>query len=215
MMTWGILDMTFGGDKLFTGRPSAVGAATGAVVGLVGITPACGYVTPMFSILIGLITALCCYFAPRLTRRMGIEDRLDCFAFHGVGGVVGALLTGLFADSRYTSPNTVSGSFFGNGPLFGTQIVGVLVTLTFSVIGTTIIYFILAGLAGLLKTELSIDDSITSIALDVSQHGEKAYFRQVGPLPSTAEKVAAAIKAGERDATSVVVATSDAPAAAE
>ena len=111
MMTWGGMEMVFGGETLFTGRASAVGAATGAVVGLVAITPACGYVTQMWSLFIGFITVVVCYFAPRLVRMMGIDDRLDCFAYHGVGGAMGALLTGLFATADWAPPNVVNGAF--------------------------------------------------------------------------------------------------------
>ena len=176
MMTWGGMEMVFGGEALFTGRASAVGAATGAVVGLVAITPACGYVTQMWSLFIGFITVVVCYFAPRLVRMLGIDDRLDCFAYHGVGGTMGALLTGLFATADWAPPNVVNGAFYGNGRQLGVQIVGVLVTLAMSIIGTSLIFFVLQLAAWGLKVDMRIADAHAG-ELDVSQHGEKAYYR--------------------------------------
>ena len=201
MMTWGGMEMVFGGEQLFTGRASAVGAATGAVVGLVAITPACGYVTQMWSLFIGFITVVVCYFAPRLVRLMGIDDRLDCFAYHGVGGTMGALLTGLFATADWAPPNAVNGGFYGNGRQFGVQIAGVLVTLAMSVVGTTVIFWVLQVTAWALKTDLRIPDAHLG-ELDVSQHGEKAYYRATRSMAAEApppaslkeEPAAAALK---------------------
>ena len=253
MMTWGLMEMVFGGDTLFTGRASAVGAATGAVVGLVAITPACGYVTQMWSLFIGFITVVVCYFAPRFVRLLGIDDRLDCFAYHGVGGTMGALLTGLFATADWAPPNVriqvegtgvreggplrrrthartrradartrapalvlavaqrpraphapplpppapqqvVNGGFYGNGKQFGIQIAGVLVTLAMSIIGTTIIFWVLQVAAWALKTDMRIPDAHAG-ELDVSQHGEKAYYRATRSMASEAPAAAAAAAA--------------------
>ena len=207
MMTWGGMEIVFGGETLFTGRASAVGAATGAVVGLVAITPACGYVTQMWSLFIGFITVVACYFAPRLVRMIGIDDRLDCFAVHGVGGIMGTLLTGLFATADWAPPNVVNGAFCepasplphsfppsfphrvsrraahaprpradGNGRLLGVQIAGLLVTLTMSVIGTTLIFFFLQLIAWAAKVDMRIADAHAG-ELDVSQHGCDAAVR--------------------------------------
>ena len=181
MMTWGGMEMIFGGDRLFTGRASAVGAATGAVVGLVAITPGCGYVTQMWSIFIGFFTVVVCYFGPRLVHMLGIDDRLDCFAYHGIGGATGAILTGLFATADWAPPNAVNGAFYGNGRQLGIQIVGVLVTFVYSVIGTTIIFWFLQIIAWALKMDMRISEAHAG-DLDVSQHGEKAYFRAARPF---------------------------------
>jgi len=187
MLSWGVMEMIFGGDTLFTGRASAVGAATGAVVGLVAITPACGYVTQMWSLFIAFFTVIVCFFSPRLVRLLGIDDRLDCFAFHGVGGAMGALLTGLFASADWAPPNVVNGGFYGNGRQFGVQIAGVLVTIFMSVVGTTVIFWFLQLVSWGLKVDLRIADAHAG-ELDVSQHGEKAYFRATRSMASEAPK---------------------------
>jgi Amt family ammonium transporter len=179
MVTWAFLEVAFGNldDGYFKGRPTAIGAATSCIVGLVGITPACAYVTPMWALGIGFLTAIPCFFAPRLVKYCGIDDRLDCFAFHGVGGITGALLTGLFATD-FAPPSTVRGAFYFNAPQFGIQIVGVLVTILLSIIGTTVIFYVMIALAYLLKTDIRIPEE-HSDDIDVSQHGETAYKANV------------------------------------
>ncbi len=179
MLTWGIMETAFNGDKWFAGRPTAVGAATGAVIGLVGVTPACGFVSNMWALFIGFFTVLVCFSAPRFIKaRLGVDDRLDVFACHGLGGIMGSLLTGLFA-SKETGGSFVDGGFYGDGGvLFGKQIVSILVTVAMSCITTTIIFWVLQGLAWALKTDIRIPED-TAHEVDVSQHGEKAYFRAV------------------------------------
>jgi ammonium transporter, Amt family len=179
MMTWGAMEVIFNGDKWFSGRPTAVGAAMGAVIGLVGVTPACGYVSSMWALFIGFFTVVVCFFAPRFVRFIGIDDRLDAFACHGVGGMVGSLLTGLFA-SKELGASAVDGGFFGDGGvLFGKQIVAILVTVAMSAVFTSLIYWFLVLVARVLfKTDIRIPDE-ASHEVDASQHGEKAYFRTV------------------------------------
>lgn len=101
MLAWALLEITFGEGGWFTGRPTAIGAATAAIVGLVGITPSAGLVSPMWAAFIGAYTAASVYAFPKLVRRLGFDDRLDTFAVHGIGGMVGSALTGLFMDTRY------------------------------------------------------------------------------------------------------------------
>jgi Amt family ammonium transporter len=190
MITWGVLEIVFNGENAwFAGRPTAVGAAVSAVIGLVGITPACGYVTQMWALFIGFATCCACFFAPKLLKRCGIDDRLDCFAFHGVGGIVGALLTGLFATTE-ARPNAVQGAFYKNAPQFGIQIVGVLVTVVMSVVGTSIIYAVMVALSKLFKTDFRIAEEHEH-DIDASQHGESAYTSP----QKTAERLAAAKEA--------------------
>lgn len=148
LFMWGVMETIFSGEKgYFTGRPTAVGAASGAIIGLVGITPACAFVTPMWSIFIGVVTCVCVFGAPAALKRVtGVDDTLDACAFHGVGGTVGSLLTGLVA---YNPDNmALTGAFYGDGGvLLGKQIVGVLVTILYCVIWTTAIFWTLQGVA--------------------------------------------------------------------
>jgi Amt family ammonium transporter len=142
MATWNLLEIAVSGTKWFNGRITAVGAACGVVAGLVGITPSAGFVTPMASIAIGAITAVGIYWVPKLVKIVKIDDRLDAFAFHGVGGIIGSLLTGLFANKEVNSGG-VDGAFYGTGELLGKQIVAILVTTVISVVGTTVIYWMI------------------------------------------------------------------------
>lgn len=156
------------------GRPTVVGTACGMVTGLVTITPACGYVSTMWSIFIGAFGSLVVIFTPAIARRLtGVDDRLDCFAFHGMGGITGALLTGLFATVS-ANPGGVDGAFYKNAPLYGKEIAAILVTVAFAVIGTSIIYWVLWGLAKAMGTEITIPRDLQA-NVDASQHGEKAY----------------------------------------
>lgn len=179
MVSWGMLEYIFGGDKWFGGRPTAVGAATGAIIGLVGVTPACGFVSNMWALFIGFFTVIPSYFLPTIIKhRLGIDDRLDVFACHGVGGIMGSLLTGLFATIEY-GDSFVNGGFYGDGGvLLGKQIVAILVTVTLSVIATSIIFWVLQLSAWALKTDIRIPENLQS-EVDASQHGEKAYFSAV------------------------------------
>jgi Amt family ammonium transporter len=97
LLTWLLL------EKFLRGKPTAVGAATGVVVGLVGVTPAAGFVTPISALCIGIIVSICCFFAISLKVQLGIDDSLDTFPVHGVGGAVGAILTGVFATTAVNS----------------------------------------------------------------------------------------------------------------
>lgn len=155
----------------------------------------------MSSLCIGFLTVLFCFFVPRLTRLTGVDDTLDVFAFHGVGGIVGSLLTGLFASREYGA-SPVDGAFYGNGVLFGKQIAVVLATVLMSTVTTTIIYFVMLGLAKLLKTTITIPVELQH-DVDRSQHGETAYFKPVttaatdkgravvaAPAPAKASEVA-------------------------
>lgn len=106
MIWWALLEILVGPGPVCkrlgwcTGKPTAVGAACGAVTGLVVITPACGYIRAMNSLLCGIVGVTVVFFSLRLVRKTGVEDRLDCFAFHGIGGATGTLLTGLFASVK-------------------------------------------------------------------------------------------------------------------
>ncbi len=154
------------------GKPTALGAASGAVAGLVAITPASGFVTPMPALLIGFAVSAICYSAIMLKSKLGYDDALDVFGVHGVGGTWGALATGLFATaalSRY-NPSAVNGLFHGNPGQLVIQLIAVGSVIAYSFVVT----FILLKLTNLVTPlRASADDEETG--LDLSQHGEVGY----------------------------------------
>ena len=151
------------------GNPTALGAASGAVAGLVAITPASGFVGPISAILIGLAAGFVCYMAINLKSKLGYDDSLDVVGVHGVGGTLGALATGLFA-SKAINPAGNDGLFFGNPALLGTQALSVLVAWVYSFVVTWIILKILDRTMG-----LRVSDEHELNGLDLSQHGEAGY----------------------------------------
>ena len=150
-------------------KPTAVGAATGAVVGLVAITPACGYVSPMAAVVIGLVAASASFWAVQLKTRFKMDDALDVFACHGVAGIVGAMLTGVFA-SKYVNQTIAGGVVDGNWGQLGTQALGVLTTLAFVGIGS----FILLKLVGLVMP-LRVSERQETAGIDLVSHEEEGY----------------------------------------
>lgn len=153
----------------YRGNPTVLGAASGAVAGLVAITPASGFVGPVSAILIGLAAGVACYFAINLKNRLGYDDSLDVVGVHGVGGTWGALATGLFA-SKAINPSGNDGLFFGNLSLVGIQALSVISAWTYSFTVTLIILKILDRTMGLRVSE---EHEISG--LDISQHGEAGY----------------------------------------
>jgi ammonium transporter, Amt family len=148
---------------------TAVGAATGAVVGLVAITPAAGFVTPAAAIAIGIIAASASFFAMQLRARTQLDDALDVFACHGVAGIVGALLTGVFA-TRGVNAAGGDGLLAGNAHQLVVQLLAVLATIALAAIGTAILLTVVRLFGGL---RISLADEIAGI--DVAEHGEQAY----------------------------------------
>ncbi|HEU0165832.1 MAG TPA: ammonium transporter, partial [Thermomicrobiales bacterium] len=150
------------------GHPSVLGAAAGAVAGLVAITPACGFVGPMAAIVIGLVAGIVCPFALDFVKeRLQIDDALDVFAVHGVGGIWGALATGLFAEKKFGG---VDGLFFGRPEQLWYQVVAVAAAIVVSGVGT----FIILKLVNLVFP-LRVEESEEVLGLDASVHGEAAY----------------------------------------
>ncbi|MGD9854930.1 MAG: ammonium transporter [Planctomycetaceae bacterium] len=155
------------------GKPSILGACSGAVAGLVCITPACGSVTPISGIILGLSAGIVCFLAcTTLKNSFGYDDSLDAFGVHGVGGTLGALLTGVFA-TRAVLPNATDpvGLLEGNPAQMAAQAVGVAAAAGIAVVGTFIILKVLDATMGL---RVSQDDEIKG--LDLSQHGEEGYI---------------------------------------
>jgi len=151
------------------GKPTVLGAASGAVAGLVAITPASGFVGPMPAIAIGAGAGVFCYSACILKTRLGYDDSLDVVGVHGVGGTWGALATGLFA-SKAVNPDGADGLFFGNPGQLGIQAIAVLATWVFAFVGTFILLKIVDAIMGL---RVSQDEE--QVGIDLSQHDENAY----------------------------------------
>jgi ammonium transporter, Amt family len=164
------------------GKPSALGAISGAVAGLVAITPAAGFVGPMSAIVIGFVAgAFCFWMVAKVKARFGYDDSLDAFGVHGAGGTLGALLTGVFAASsinpifKDAQGNALaSGLFEGNAHQLLNQFVGVVIAWLIAIVGTLVILKIVDLVVGLRVAE---DDEIQG--LDLSQHGEEGYSWEV------------------------------------
>ncbi len=157
-------------DWFVNRKPTVLGGATGAVAGLVAVTPAAGFVSPLSAIAIGAIAACVCYFAIAVVKqRLGYDDSLDAFGCHGVGGTVGALATGLFA-SKMANPSGADGLFFGNAAQFGVQVLGVAATIAYAAGVTFILVKVLDLVIG-----LRVHDEEEAMGLDNTQHRESAY----------------------------------------
>lgn len=157
-------------DWTITGKPTILGGISGALAGLVAITPAAGYVSPLSAILIGLTVSIICYSAITvIKRKFGYDDSLDAFGIHGIGGITGALLTGVFAD-KLMNPDGNNGLFSGNPSLLLSQFIGVIVVVIFSATASYIILKIIDALMG-----LRVNDHEELVGLDLTQHEESAY----------------------------------------
>ena len=164
LATWIVIDIAR------TGRATAVGCATGAVIGLVAITPAAGFVSMRAALAIGALGAVASYAAMQIRARTSLDDTLDVFACHGVAGIVGAILTGVFA-SKAVNPAGADGLAYGGGyHQVGVQALAVLVTMALSGVLTAGILYALRALMGV---RASLGEEVTG--LDTSEHGEEAY----------------------------------------
>lgn len=153
------------------GKPSALGGISGAVAGLVGITPASGFVTPMGALWIGLLTGVFCFFmVVKVKNVFGYDDSLDAFGVHGAGGTLGALLTGVFAVGAINPALNINGLLAGNPHQLLNQLIGVAIAWVLSIVGTLIILVLVDKLIGL---RVSAEDERTG--LDLTQHGEEGY----------------------------------------
>lgn len=162
-LTWLIL------EKVLRGKPTAVGGATGSVTGLVGITPAAGFVTPLAAILIGSITGFICFYAISIKHKIQIDDALDTYTIHGVGGTVGAILTGIFANT-VVNPGGRNGLLFGNPDELLLEIAAIAVTYFVAGFGTWIILNVVDRTVG-----LRVPENAELQGIDISEHGEQAY----------------------------------------
>jgi Amt family ammonium transporter len=157
------------------GKPSSLGVASGLVAGLVAITPAAGFVGPMASLAIGLAAGAACYGGVQLKHRLGYDDSLDVFGVHGVGGLLGALLTGVFA-AKLWNPAGNDGLLRGNSDLLVEQFIGVGAAAAFAATTTFVLLKVLDKVMGLRAAK---DDELEG--LDTALHGEEAYALGEGP----------------------------------
>jgi Amt family ammonium transporter len=167
LLVWTIL------DSMRSGKPTAVGAATAIVVGLVAITPAAGFISPMNAIVLGAIAAVPSYLGLFVRARSPLDDSLDVVAAHGLGGTTGALLTGVFADKSLNG--LADGALFGNPAQLGIQAVAIAAAIVFSGAMT----FILLKIIGLV-IPLRATAADETVGLDLTQHGEVAYLHAEG-----------------------------------
>ncbi len=172
MMSWVVVEW------IRHGKPTVLGAASGAIAGLVAITPACGFVSPMSSIIIGLVGGAVCFLAVAVVKaKLGYDDSLDAFGVHGVGGTWGALATGLFASTAVNEAGN-DGVFFGNPEQIVPQLIAIAASYAIAIVGTYVILKVIG-----LFTKLRASDEEQDIGLDFTQHGEDAYADTVSGSP--------------------------------
>lgn len=164
-----------GWDIARNDRASATGAAIGAVVGLVAITPAAGFVTPMAAIVIGAVASTISYAAMAFLKRTQLDDTLDVFACHGVGGIVGSVLTGVFATTAVNA-NGANGLLYGNAGLLGVQLVGVAAAGAYSAVATLAVLYTVKAVMG-----LRASPQAEKWGIDAAEHAERAYVRESIP----------------------------------
>ncbi|MEH2277640.1 MAG: ammonium transporter [Nostoc sp.] len=165
-------------EAVLRGKPTAVGAATGAVAGLVGITPAAGFVTPLSAILVGFVTAFVCFYAVSFKHKLEIDDALDTYPVHGVGGTVGAILTAIFATTQVNGGGK-DGVLRGNFGELGVELVAIAVAYAIAGVGTWIILKVIDATVGLrVKEEAELQ------GLDINEHGEEGYNSEFGDRPT-------------------------------
>jgi Amt family ammonium transporter len=169
LVVWTFLDM------MRSGKPTAVGAATAIVVGLVAITPAAGFVSPMSALALGAIAAVPSYFGLVVRAKTSLDDSLDVIAAHGIGGTVGALLTGVFAEKAFNG--VADGALFGNPGQLVVQGTAVLAAIAYS----GVMSFVLLKLIGLV-IPLRATGADEATGLDITLHGEEAYLHADGSM---------------------------------
>jgi len=163
MAMWVILEW------IHRGKPTTLGAASGAISGLATITPASGFVGPNSAIIIGLLAGIVCYTAVALKNRFGYDDSLDVVGIHGIGGLIGTLCVGVFASTAF-NPGGADGLILGNPSLLGSQCIGVAVVLAYAFVVSWVLLKIIDMVFG-----LRVSDDTEDQGLDLSEHSETAY----------------------------------------
>ena len=165
LLTWMLIEV------IREGKPTLVGASTGLVIGLVAITPGAGFVPVWASFIIGILVSPICYFtAILLKQKLKIDDALDAFGCHGIGGIWGGIATGLFGKTSINSVAKWDGLVFGDHRLFLAQVLSIVITIAVAIVGTLICIGIVR-----IFTPLRVDPKEEMVGLDASQHGENAY----------------------------------------
>lgn len=165
LLTWMLIEV------IREGKPTLVGASTGLVIGLVAITPGAGFVPVWASFVIGILVSPICYFTVILLKqKLKIDDALDAFGCHGIGGIWGGIATGLFGKTSINSVAKWDGLVFGDHRLFLAQVLSIVITIAVAIVGTLICIGIVR-----IFTPLRVDPKEEMVGLDVSQHGENAY----------------------------------------
>lgn len=160
-------------ERLVTGKPTLVGASTGLVAGLVAITPGAGFVEPWAALIIGAAVPPVCFFAiSNLKARFGYDDALDAFGCHGIGGIVGGVLTGLFYVPELSWTNFGGLFYTGDPTLLIAQVLGIVVTIAIVLILDLVLVLVVKALCG---GSLRVDEADEALGLDISEHGESAY----------------------------------------
>ncbi|RID88722.1 ammonium transporter [Peribacillus asahii] len=161
-------------ENMINKKPTMLGAVSGALAGLVAITPACGFVTPSASIIIGLIGGALCFWAIfSLKSKLGYDDALDAFGLHGIGGTWGGVATGLFATTSVNAGGA-DGLFYGDASLLWKSLVAIIATYIF----VAVVTFIIAKITSMF-VPLRVNEEDESVGLDISLHGEKAYHESI------------------------------------
>lgn len=165
MLSWMLI------DTIKDGKPTVVGAATGAVLGLVAITPGAGFVPIWSSVIIGFVVSPICYFMMSVVKqKLGYDDALDAFGCHGIGGVWGGIATGIFAHKSVNGALHWNGLIFGDWHLFGAQVLSIVITIIIAIVGTIVCAYVVK-----IFVPLRVDEAEERAGLDKSQHGEEAY----------------------------------------
>lgn len=160
-------------ERLVTGKPTLVGASTGLVAGLVAITPGAGFVEPWAALIIGAAVPPVCFFAiSNLKARFGYDDALDAFGCHGIGGIVGGVLTGLFCVPELSWTDFGGLFYTGDPTLLIAQVLGIVVTIAIVLILDLVLVLVVKALCG---GSLRVDEADEALGLDISEHGESAY----------------------------------------
>jgi Amt family ammonium transporter len=158
-------------EKVFHGKPTVLGAATGAVVGLVAITPGAGFVPIWASLVIGALVSPICYFSvTKLKSKFGYDDALDAFGCHGIGGIWGGIATGLFAQKSINATAQWDGLVFGDTKLFVAQLLSIVITIALSSIATFVILSVIK-----LFMPIRVTKNEEALGLDLAEHRELAY----------------------------------------
>ena len=158
-------------EKIKYGKPTLLGAGTGAVIGLVAITPGAGFVPIWASIIIGaLVSPICFFFMTKVKSKFGYDDALDAFGCHGIGGVWGGIATGLFAKSSINSTAKWDGLVYGDTRLFFAQILSIVITVAIAATATFVIMFVIKKV-----TTIKVSQTDEAQGLDIAEHSETAY----------------------------------------